>query len=150
MVASIPVQAVVLVGGSGSRLHPLNSAGTPKALVTVGNQALLHYPLRSLEEAGIRDVFLVCSGEATCSKVSQWITKSYAGKLRIQVNKSSDLYSPICRQHGVQQAFMQTSWVPDGKDTADALRSVLDSVLSSIVVVVSGDLVTNLSLQVSC
>ena len=45
---------------------------------------------------------------------------------------------------------MQTSWVPDGKDTADALRSVLDSVLSSIVVVVSGDLVTDLPLQVSC
>lgn len=85
MVASIPVQAVVLVGGAGSRLHPLNSAGTPKALVSVGNQALLHYPLRSLEEAGIKDAFLVCSGESTCTKITQWVTKSYTGKLRIQV-----------------------------------------------------------------
>ena len=105
MVASIPVQAVVLVGGSGSRLHPLNSDGTPKALVTVGNQALLHYPLRSLEEAGIRDAFLVCSGEATCSKVSQWIAKSYAGKLRIQVSCSSGLYRQVLQAAKQSESF---------------------------------------------
>ena len=29
----LPASGVVLVGGPGSRLHPLNSAGTPKALL---------------------------------------------------------------------------------------------------------------------
>ena len=85
MVAGVQVQAVVLVGGAGGRLHPLNSAGTPKALVSVGNQALIQYPLRSLEEAGVREAFLICSGESTCTKVAQWATKSYSGKLRLQV-----------------------------------------------------------------
>ena len=150
MVASIPVQAVVLVGGAGSRLHPLNSAGTPKALLSVGNQALLHYPLRSLEEAGIKDAFLVCSGESHLHQdhaVGHQIIHrqaAYTGAV------SGVSYHEVCCRDCIDlTTVLQASWVPDGKDTADALRSVLDSLTSSIIVVVSGDLITDLPLQVS-
>lgn len=34
-------------------------AGTPKALLPVGNELLISFPLKSLEEAGIKEVFIV-------------------------------------------------------------------------------------------
>ena len=45
--------AVLLAGGLGKSLHPLTSAGTPKALLSVGNQALISFPLRTLEQGGV-------------------------------------------------------------------------------------------------
>ena len=51
--------AVLLAGGAGKTLHPLNSAGTPKALLPVGNQALLSFPLKTLEQGGVTHVLVV-------------------------------------------------------------------------------------------
>ena len=64
----IPAQAVLLAGGTGSRLYPLNSTGTPKALLPVGNEPLISFPLKTLEEAGITDVFLVGAFSLSKSK----------------------------------------------------------------------------------
>ena len=52
-------QAVILAGGGGSRLYPLNSQGMPKVLMPVANRPLLTFPLRMLEEGGIKDVLVV-------------------------------------------------------------------------------------------
>ena len=51
------VQAVVLVGGEGTRLRPLTLA-TPKPMVPVMNMPFLERTLRRLKEAGIEDVIL--------------------------------------------------------------------------------------------
>ncbi len=52
-----PVQAVVLVGGEGTRLRPL-TLETPKPMVPVMNMPFLERTLRRLKDAGISDVIL--------------------------------------------------------------------------------------------
>ena len=52
-------QAVLLAGGAGASLFPLNNTGNPLALFPVANQPLITYSLRTLEQAGIVDVLLV-------------------------------------------------------------------------------------------
>jgi mannose-1-phosphate guanylyltransferase len=51
------VQAIVLVGGEGTRLRPL-TFGTPKPMVPIMNVPFLARTLERLSEAGIRDVIL--------------------------------------------------------------------------------------------
>jgi NDP-sugar pyrophosphorylase family protein len=52
-----PVQAVVLVGGEGTRLRPL-TLETPKPMVPLMNMPFLERSLRRLKDAGIDDVIL--------------------------------------------------------------------------------------------
>ena len=51
--------AVLLAGGVGTSLHPLTSAGTPKALLSVGNQPLISFPLKTLEQGGVTQTIVV-------------------------------------------------------------------------------------------
>jgi NDP-sugar pyrophosphorylase family protein len=51
------VQAIVLVGGEGTRLRPL-TYGTPKPMVPIMNVPFLARTMQRLYEAGIRDVIL--------------------------------------------------------------------------------------------
>jgi NDP-sugar pyrophosphorylase family protein len=51
------VQAIVLVGGEGTRLRPL-TFGTPKPMVPIMNVPFLARTMERLSEAGIRDVIL--------------------------------------------------------------------------------------------
>ena len=49
------MKALVLSAGKGERLMPL-TATLPKPLVEVGGRPLIHYPLKLLAHAGVRDV----------------------------------------------------------------------------------------------
>ena len=51
----LPVHAVVMAGGKGSRLHPLTE-NTPKPMLPIGDRPLLEIIIRQLSEAGIRQV----------------------------------------------------------------------------------------------
>ncbi|MDQ6932694.1 MAG: NDP-sugar synthase [Candidatus Eremiobacteraeota bacterium] len=51
------MQAIVLVGGEGTRLRPL-TYGTPKPMVPIMNVPFLERTLQRLQRAGIRDVIL--------------------------------------------------------------------------------------------
>lgn len=64
--------AVLLAGGVGKHLHPLTSAGIPKALVAVGNQALISFPLRTLEQGGVTHTTVVRNPLASCSVCSSY------------------------------------------------------------------------------
>ncbi len=64
-------QAVLLAGGAGASLFPLNHTGNPLALLPIANQPLITYALRSLEQADILDVLLVKSS-AGCSLTRQF------------------------------------------------------------------------------
>ena len=55
------MKGLVLAGGLGSRLRPLTSI-TNKHLLPVYDAPMIYYPLRSLVEAGIEDIMIVCGG----------------------------------------------------------------------------------------
>lgn len=55
------MKAVILAGGTGSRLHPLTRV-TNKHLLPVYDKPMLYYPLQTLVDAGIRDILIVTGG----------------------------------------------------------------------------------------
>ncbi|MCE9589447.1 MAG: NTP transferase domain-containing protein [Planctomycetes bacterium] len=56
------MKGVILAGGTGSRLRPLTLT-TNKHLLPVHDRPMIHYPIRSLVDAGIGDVLIVTGGE---------------------------------------------------------------------------------------
>lgn len=52
---ALPLQAVVMAGGKGSRLHPLTE-DVPKPMLKVGDRPVLEIIIRQLRESGIRQV----------------------------------------------------------------------------------------------
>src|ERR1700689_5138224 len=59
-----PVQAVILVGGQGTRLRPLTST-MPKPIVPLVDRPFISYMLEWLREHGIEDVIMSCGFLAT-------------------------------------------------------------------------------------
>jgi 8-oxo-dGTP diphosphatase len=51
-------RAVLPVGGTGSRLHPLTHA-VPKALLPLGGRPVLHHALEEVADAGVREAVVV-------------------------------------------------------------------------------------------
>ncbi|MCH8268507.1 MAG: NTP transferase domain-containing protein [Acidobacteria bacterium] len=56
------MKGVVLAGGLGSRLHPLTKV-TNKHLLPIYNEPMIYHPIRTLVQAGIRDIQLVTGGQ---------------------------------------------------------------------------------------
>ena len=55
------MKGVVLAGGTGSRLFPLTKI-TNKHLLPIYDQPMIYYPIRTLVDAGIRDILIVTGG----------------------------------------------------------------------------------------
>jgi len=55
------MKGIILAGGLGKRLQPLTRI-TNKHLLPVYNQPMIYYPLKSLIEAGIKDILIVTGG----------------------------------------------------------------------------------------
>jgi glucose-1-phosphate thymidylyltransferase len=57
------MKGVILAGGTGSRLHPLTKV-TNKCLLPVHDRPMIYYPIQTLVDSGIKDILLVCGGNA--------------------------------------------------------------------------------------
>jgi len=57
------MKGIVLAGGLGSRLSPLTRI-TNKHLLPVFDQPMIYYPIRTLVEAGIKDILIVTGGNS--------------------------------------------------------------------------------------
>lgn len=55
------MKGVVLAGGLGKRLEPLTRV-TNKHLLPVYNQPMIYYPIRTLVEAGVKEILIVTGG----------------------------------------------------------------------------------------
>ena len=55
------MKGIVLAGGLGTRLHPLTKV-TNKHLLPIYDRPMIHYPIQSLVDAGIREILIVTGG----------------------------------------------------------------------------------------
>lgn len=56
------MKGIVLAGGLGTRLHPLTKI-TNKHLLPVYNRPMIHYPIKTLVDAGITEILVVTGGK---------------------------------------------------------------------------------------
>src|SRR5262245_2417617 len=55
------MKGVILAGGMGTRLFPLTKI-TNKHLLPIYDRPMIHYPLKTLSDAGLRDILIVTGG----------------------------------------------------------------------------------------
>eukprot|EP01063_Lacrimia_lanifica_P019754 TRINITY_DN27183_c0_g1_i1.p1 TRINITY_DN27183_c0_g1~~TRINITY_DN27183_c0_g1_i1.p1 ORF type:complete len:481 (+),score=162.55 TRINITY_DN27183_c0_g1_i1:55-1497(+) len=109
---------VVLAGGGGTRLAPFNQ-GMPKALLPVGNHAMLSYSLRWLERSGFGRPIVITTKEYE-QQIVEWVRREQVQALVHAVN--------------------------DDTETAEALLAVEDKIPDSAIVV-SCDTITDIPLE---
>ncbi|XP_076927791.1 uncharacterized protein LOC143591484 [Bidens hawaiensis] len=115
-------QVVVLAGGTSNNLQPLVSKDVPKSLLPVANRPVLSYVLDLLEHSNIKHLIVVVEGEDTDGLIQNWISEAYVDRLHVQV-----------------------AAVPEEVGTAGALRAIAHHLTASDILVVTGDLVSDVS-----
>ena len=113
------MQAVILVGGEGTRLRPLTST-VPKPVVPLVDRPMMVYMLEWLREHGIDDVIMSCGFKAT--------------KVRDVLGDGSQL--------GIGLRFVEE---PDPRGTAGALKFA-ERFLDERFLMLNGDVITDIDL----
>lgn len=120
---TVPSEAIVLAGGRGERLRPF-TYDRPKPMIEVREQPLLLYTLRWLKSSGIERVIIACNYKHDA--ISDYFGDG--SKLGLSISYSIEEKS-LGRGGAIKQAA----------------RHVKD--LSSNILVVNGDVITNLPLS---
>ncbi|PPD66309.1 hypothetical protein GOBAR_DD36814 [Gossypium barbadense] len=122
-------QVVVLAGGNSKSLTPLVSKvspptllDVPKPLLPVANHPVLYYVLHQLEESNLKDLIVVVEGEDAGLLVGAWISGTFVDRLHVEI-----------------------AAVPEDIGTAGALRAISHYLTAKDILVVSGDLVSDVS-----
>ncbi|KAK4607496.1 hypothetical protein RGQ29_001370 [Quercus rubra] len=113
-------QVVVLAGGTAKNLIPLVSKEVPKALLPVANRPVLSYVLEHLEQSNLKDLIVVVEGQEAAALVGNWISGAYVDRLHVEV-----------------------AAVPEDVGTAGSLRAIAHHLTAKDIMVVSGDLVSD-------
>jgi mannose-1-phosphate guanylyltransferase len=113
------MQAVILVGGEGTRLRPLTST-VPKPVVPLVDRPFISFMIEWLREHGIDDVIMSCGFLAT--------------SVRNVLGDGSDL--------GIRLRFIEE---PDPRGTAGALKFA-ESMLDERLLMLNGDVLTDIDL----
>jgi mannose-1-phosphate guanylyltransferase len=113
------MQAVILVGGEGTRLRPLTST-VPKPVVSLVDRPMMVYMLEWLRGHGIDDVIMSCGFKAT--------------KVREVLGDGSQL--------GISLRFLEE---PDPRGTAGALKFAED-LIDGRFLMLNGDVLTDIDL----
>ncbi|MEA2303337.1 MAG: mannose-phosphate guanylyltransferase [Solirubrobacteraceae bacterium] len=113
------MQAVILVGGEGTRLRPLTS-GTPKPIVTFVDRPFMGFMLQWLARHDVKDVVMCCGFLAT--------------KVRDVLGDGSDF--------GVRLSFVEE---PEPRGTAGALKFA-EELLEDRFLMLNGDVLTDVDL----
>ncbi|EPS58272.1 hypothetical protein M569_16543, partial [Genlisea aurea] len=119
---SMDFQVVVLAGGFSKTLHPLVSKEVPKALLPVADRHVLSFVLELLEQNDIKNAIVVVEGESAALLISAWISAAFLDRLNVEVIA-----------------------VPEDVGTAGALREIDIRLTAKDILVVSGDLVTDVA-----
>lgn len=111
------MKAIILAGGSGTRLKPFTNA-TQKQLLPVVNKPVLEYVIEDIKQAGIDDIGVILGGD-------------YPEKVREQICDGSE--------YGVKLTYINQG---DPLGLADAVYCAKDFVGKSPFVVYFGDTIT--------
>ena len=114
------MQAVILVGGEGTRLRPLTST-IPKPVVALVDRPMMAYMFEWLHGHGVDDVIMSCGFKAT--------------KVRDVLGDGS--------QYGIRLRFVEE---PDPRGTAGALKFA-EEFLDERFLMLNGDVLTDLDLS---
>ena len=114
------MQAVILVGGEGTRLRPLTST-VPKPVVALVDRPMMAYMFEWLHGHGVDDVIMSCGFKAT--------------KVRDVLGDGS--------QYGIRLRFVEE---PDPRGTAGALKFA-EEYLEDRFLMLNGDVLTDLDLS---
>jgi mannose-1-phosphate guanylyltransferase len=114
------VQAVILVGGEGTRLRPLTT-GTPKPIITLVDRPFMGFMLEWLARHGVDEVIMACGFLAT--KVKQVLGDG--------------------SQYGVKLTYFEE---PEPRGTAGALKFV-ESDLDERFLMLNGDVLTDVDVS---
>ncbi|XWS28389.1 hypothetical protein CRYUN_Cryun25bG0064700 [Craigia yunnanensis] len=113
-------QVVVLAGGTSKNLTPLVSKEVPKPLLPVANRPVLYYVLHLLEQNNLKDLIVVVEGEDAALLVGAWISGTFVDRLHVEI-----------------------AAVPEDIGTAGAIRAISHHLTAKDILVVSGDLVSD-------
>ncbi|GMJ00860.1 hypothetical protein like AT5G19485 [Hibiscus trionum] len=113
-------QVVVLAGGISKNLSPLVSKELPKPLLPVANRPVLSYVLQQLEQSNLKDLIVVVEGEDAALVVGAWISGTFIDRLHVEI-----------------------AAVPEDIGTAGAIRAISHHLTAKDILVVSGDLVSD-------
>ncbi|KAK6164031.1 hypothetical protein DH2020_000895 [Rehmannia glutinosa] len=113
-------QVVVLAGGFSKTLVPLVSKEVPKALAS-GEPAGSILCSELLEQNDLKDAIVVVEGESAALSISSWISSTFVDRLNVEVTA-----------------------VPEDVGTAGAIRAINHRLSAKDILVVSGDLVSEI------
>jgi dTDP-glucose pyrophosphorylase len=116
----LPIDAVIMAGGKGTRLHPLTE-NIPKPLLKIGNKEIIAYNFDRLYQYGIEN---------------QYVTVNY---LREQI-------SAYCKNYYNKEISFKMIHEPELLGTAGAL-SLIDYFKNDTILLMNSDLLTNIDYE---